>query len=58
LSPALDAHSYTRSAKGCDAGAYEFGAGSGALNGMNGFYYDPDANGHYVSISTSTTTAT
>ena len=49
---ALDARGYTRSSKGCDAGAYEFGAGSGALteNGMNGFYYDPDANGHYVSI--------
>ncbi len=49
---ALDARGYTRSPHGCDAGAYEYGGGSGALteNGMNGFYYDPDANGHYVSI--------
>ena len=49
---ALDARGYTRSPHGCDAGAYEYGGGSGALtaNGLNGFYYDPDANGHYVSL--------
>ena len=49
---AVDARGYKRSATGCDAGAYEYGGGAGALtaNGMNGFYYDPDANGHYVSI--------
>ena len=49
---ALDARGYTRSPHGCDAGAYEYGGGSGALtaSGMNGFYYDPDANGHYVSL--------
>lgn len=49
---ALDARGYTRSPHGCDAGAYEYGGGSGALtaSGMNGVYYDPDANGHYVSL--------
>ena len=49
---ALDARGYTRAANTCDAGAYEYGGGSGALtaNGMNGVYYDPAANGHYVSI--------
>jgi len=48
----LDARGYTRSPHGCDAGAYEYGGGSGALtaSGLNGFYYDPDANGHYVSL--------
>ena len=49
---AVDARGYTRAPNGCDAGAYEYGGGAGALTakGMNGFYYDPDANGHYVSI--------
>jgi|GEM_PF-1349511 len=49
---ALDARGYTRSPHGCDAGAYEYGGGSGALtaSGLNGFYFDPDANGHYVSL--------
>ncbi len=49
---AADARGYTRSPHGCDAGAYEYGGGSGALtaSGMNGFYFDPDANGHYVSL--------
>ena len=49
---ALDARGYTRSPHGCDAGAYEYGGGSGALtaSGLNGFYFDADANGHYVSL--------
>jgi hypothetical protein len=49
---ALDARGYTRAPNGCDAGAYEAGGGSGALtaNGMNGVYYDPAANGHYVTL--------
>jgi hypothetical protein len=49
---AVDARGYTRAPNGCDAGAYEYGGGAGALtaNGMNGVYYDPNANGHYVSI--------
>jgi hypothetical protein len=36
----------------CDAGAYEFGGGRGLLaqGGMNGFFYDAAADGHYVTV--------
>jgi hypothetical protein len=49
---ALDARGYTRATNTCDAGAYEYGGGSGALtaNGMNGVYYDKAATGHYVTL--------
>ncbi len=49
---AVDARGYTRLPSGCDAGAYEYGGGAGAItaNGMNGTYYDAGADGHYVFI--------
>ncbi len=49
---ALDARGYTRAATTCDAGAYEYGGGAGALtaSGSNGVFYDAAADGHYVSI--------
>lgn len=36
----------------CDSGAYELGGGRGLLSegGMNGFYYDAAADGHYVTV--------
>jgi hypothetical protein len=36
----------------CDAGAYEYGGGRGLLaqGGMNGFFYDAAADGHYVTV--------
>jgi hypothetical protein len=50
---ALDARGYTRALGGCDAGAYEYGGGSGAItaSGMTGTYFDAAADGHYVSIA-------
>lgn len=37
---------------GCDSGAYEFGGGRGLLSqgGMSGFFYDAQADGHYVTV--------
>lgn len=49
---AVDARGAVRPAGACDIGAYEVAAGSERVEagGMNGFYFDRSADGHYVAI--------
>lgn len=49
---AADARGMSRNAGSCDAGAYEVGGGIGNLGatGMSGLYFNPENNGHYVSV--------
>ena len=49
---AADARGLARNAGTCDAGAYEVGGGNGTLSatGMSGLYFNPQNNGHYVSV--------
>jgi len=49
---AADARGVSRNSVNCDSGAYEVGGGNGKLvaTGMSGLFFNPQNNGHYVSV--------
>ena len=49
---AVDARGLSRKGGACDSGAYEVAGGNGRISatGMSGLFFNPENNGHYVSI--------